>query len=86
MAAGLPCIVSSVGDIPLLISPVRPDLLVSPKDSKSLADKIICLLDDESSRLEIGAQMKKTVVEKFSATTMAEKYFDLYREIRPSAS
>lgn len=86
MAAGLPCVASRVGDIPLLISPVRPDLLVSPKDIKSLTDKITYLLDDETSRLKIGAQMKKAVIENFSATAMAKKYFDLYREIGPSAS
>jgi glycosyltransferase involved in cell wall biosynthesis len=81
MAAGLPCIASNVGEIPSIITHVRPDLLVSPKDVAGLTNKISWLLGDASSREELGRKSKKVVAERFSASAMMENYFKLYQEL-----
>jgi glycosyltransferase involved in cell wall biosynthesis len=81
MSAGLPIVATTVGSVPSVLN--RSDIghLVPPRDSEALAAAIRPFLEDRAKRESFGAGAKKRVQEHFSASAMARKYVDLYREI-----
>jgi glycosyltransferase involved in cell wall biosynthesis len=81
MSGGLPVVATSVGAVPGVLC--GPDLghLVPPGDSEALAAGIRPFVLDRAKRESVGAAAKKRVEEHFSASAMARKYVDLYREI-----
>lgn len=86
MAAGLPCVASSVGEIPSVLADAKHellgyDLLVPPRDVEALTNAISLFLNDEGIRERVGATLRKIVAERFSASSMAESYFKLYGEL-----
>jgi glycosyltransferase involved in cell wall biosynthesis len=81
MACQKPVISSNVGGPAEIIENEKNGLLVSPADPESLASKITELLDDEKKTKQIAENARKTAVEKYSWTKIAEKYHTMYSAI-----
>ena len=80
LAAARPVVATSVGDVPTLIRNRETGLLVEPRNPEALAQAIISLLIDADLRTTLARNGQQWVEQKFSATAMADRYHDIYRE------
>jgi glycosyltransferase involved in cell wall biosynthesis len=83
-ATGLPIVATNVGGIPEIITDGRYGMLVAPGDEAALAEAVGDLLADTASRETFGAQVRKHVMQHFSADSMAAAYADVYRSLPPA--
>lgn len=81
MSYGLPCVTTSVGGNREIINHGENGLLVEPEDSVGLGKAIIELIRNQSLREKIGRNARRTVVEKYSIDTIADRYLEYYKEI-----
>jgi glycosyltransferase involved in cell wall biosynthesis len=81
MAIERPVIATEVGGIPEVIKHKYNGMLVPPKDEKALADYIIHVLSSPDEARTMGKNAKITIIERFSAKSMAKKTSDIYEEI-----
>jgi len=73
-----PIVASNVGGIPDLVISGVNGYLVPPGNSSALAEKIIELLDDETTRVQMG-KSGGTMASCYSAESMVEKLDRLYK-------
>jgi glycosyltransferase involved in cell wall biosynthesis len=81
MAARVPIIATPVGAVPQVISNGRNGILVAVGDDAGLARAIVDLLGSEDRRRVLAEEAFRTVNEKFNTATMAERYWECYRDI-----
>jgi glycosyltransferase involved in cell wall biosynthesis len=81
MAAGLPAVATRVGGIPSVVQDGQTGLLVSPADSKELADAIINLLQHPQLARTMGAAGRQRVRAHFSEQMMVDQITDLYERL-----
>jgi glycosyltransferase involved in cell wall biosynthesis len=80
MASGVPCVVTDVGDLSLLVG--NTGCTVNPRDSKALADAWRYLLKmDSQQRRELGLLARQRVQQNFSIDAVVAQYQNLYRDI-----
>ena len=77
MSAKLPVIATDVGAIPEIIDDRKNGLLIKPRDSAGLADKIKEVLEKDRLRNELGIQAHQTVLFKFELDKMVKKVEEL---------
>jgi glycosyltransferase involved in cell wall biosynthesis len=80
MAAGVPVIVTPVGDIPDIIKHEENGILVSPDNNDELGAAIVGLLKDGEKRSRL-AEKARLSVEAFSMDVVGMQYRDLYRKL-----
>ena len=73
MASGLAVVVTSVGNIPDILTHDLEALLVTPKDKVSLTTAILRLVDDENLRHSIALKGHEFSAENFSVEKAASK-------------
>ena len=78
MAAGTAIITSTAGGCPEVVGDAA--LLVEPRDSTAIREKLIELVNSENLRNKLSAAAQKRV-EKFAWPNVARKYLDCYRDI-----
>ena len=78
MAVGLPVIVTPVGEIPRVIENKQNGILIEPKNSDMLADKIIYLMENYKIRGDIIDKAWQTVKAKYSNEAMSKSYALIY--------
>jgi glycosyltransferase involved in cell wall biosynthesis len=76
MACCLPTVVSDIGAVRDYVSP-ESSVLVPPFDARTMAEKIIYLLDNPGMRSDIGEQARQQV-SKFSWLNVVEKHRAVY--------
>ncbi len=81
MAAGKAIIATRVGGLPYLIEDGVSGLLFEPGDVSGLTDRLVSLLGDEAMRRRLGARARAEAVARFSATEVAAKTVEVYREV-----
>jgi glycosyltransferase involved in cell wall biosynthesis len=81
MACAKPVIASNIGGPAEIIRNEETGLLVPPAQPKSLATKINELLDDEKKTKQMGANARKTVIERYSWEKISEIYHELYQSL-----
>jgi glycosyltransferase involved in cell wall biosynthesis len=79
MATGLPCVGTSVGGIPEVITDGREGLLVPAGDIAGLADALSRLLSEPSLRASAGARALQTA-RRFDITEAVRNVEDVYRD------
>jgi glycosyltransferase involved in cell wall biosynthesis len=79
MAVGLPCVATSVGGVPEVITDGSEGLLVPPGDPAGLADALNKLLSDSSHRTSAGARAARTA-RRFDNAAAVRKIEELYRD------
>jgi glycosyltransferase involved in cell wall biosynthesis len=80
-AMGVPVIATHVGGIPEVVNDKSTGLLVSPADSRGLAQAMEYLIENTQKRSEMSAAAKAWVRGKFKAEDMADKISRLYKEL-----
>lgn len=85
-AAGLPAIVTAVGDIPYLCNDGKNALIVRPGDPKDLSDAMLLLARDAQLRDKLGVCGEMTVKNGYSWLSVANEYLDLYNSARDRTS
>ena len=74
MAAGLPVISTTVGDIPILIKDGITGFLIEPYDRPALVEKLEVLLHNPKKAAVFGAAARERVVREFGWRGRAESY------------
>jgi len=82
MALGRPVIASGVGGVVSVIEDNVTGLIVPPSDSRSLADRIIELLNDRERARTIAAAGQQLVRDRFNETRMLDEFIKVYREVQ----
>jgi len=85
MAAGAPVVSTRVSGIPELIEDERQGLLVSPHDSRALADALVRLLDDVTLRRRLAMAARVKIEREFDASAEANKLLELFAHARARA-
>lgn len=80
LAAGIPCVVSQVGDNELVVEDGKQGLVVPPNDAAALAEALnLLLLSPERRRQMSEAATRRG--EDFSDENMAQRYAEVYRAL-----
>lgn len=82
MALGRPVIASGVGGVVSVIQDNVTGLIVPPSDSRSLADRIIELLQDRERARTIAAAGQQLIRDRFNETRMLDEVIQVYREVQ----
>jgi len=83
MAAETPVIASDIPGYRCVIEDGKNGLLVSPRNSREIANKVIHLLEDKALR-ETLIEGGLTTIAKYSWDTIAKDIMDFYYEVDPS--
>ncbi len=75
-----PVVVTDVGSIPEIVDEEITGFVVPPKDSESLAEAIITLLNDKELRRKMGINSYKKLKTDLSWGNIAEKTIDVYNK------
>jgi glycosyltransferase involved in cell wall biosynthesis len=78
MSCGIPVIGSNIGGIPHIIEDGKTGILVPPKDSKSLANNILYLLNNSYLRKKMGFYARKKVLKEHTWEFVAKQVIDIY--------
>jgi glycosyltransferase involved in cell wall biosynthesis len=79
LAAGLPCVVTAVGEMPAIVERSHCGLLVPPRSSAELGRAMLQMVQgDPKWRAELAANAKEVYEKDFSPETMAERYSVIY--------
>ncbi len=84
MVRGRPVIATRAGGVYSVVSDGHTGLLVPPRDSAALAQRVLELLDDPLRARHIGDAARDMVRHNFDVDKMVERTADLYREVAGS--
>ncbi|MBP98452.1 glycoside hydrolase [Candidatus Poribacteria bacterium] len=80
MSCGVPCVVTSVGDMPYIVG--NTGKIVPPKEPIKLANELANLLSLPNQMLrDLGAKARKRIEQNFSLDHITESYSDLYEKM-----
>lgn len=82
MSFGVPCVATSVGGMPDIITDGVNGRLIPVSDAPALADAISALLSDESYNARLGRSARETIERRFSVSTIETTLSDIYRRTR----
>ncbi|WP_153979823.1 glycosyltransferase family 4 protein [Paenibacillus xylanilyticus] len=78
--AGLPVIVSGTAGMPEMVEPAHTGWVVPPQDADSLSALLNALLQDDATRLRVGAQAKAWAEKYRSLEEMGMRTLQVYQE------
>lgn len=81
LAAGIPAIVTKVGDVAEMIIENETGFVVNEKDVISLSNKLELFISDESMRVEFGKRALVNLKDKFTITKMTDNVVRFYEEV-----
>lgn len=81
MSVGRPIIATNVGGIPEWLDDGRTGLLVPPKDSDAIAEKVIYLLKRPKLMQKMGISGRKRVEKEFNIEDYAKEVENVYKKI-----
>jgi len=81
MAAGLPCVVTDVGDCAQVVSHQETGIVVPPDDLNLMTDAVVQLANDESRRQSMGVRGQKRIENEFDVRVMASRYEDVFARL-----
>lgn len=84
MALGRPVIASGVGGVVSVIEDNVTGLIVPPSDSRSLAERIIELLQNRERARTIAAAGQQLIRDRFNENRMLDEIIQIYREVQES--
>ena len=80
MSCGKPVVVTRVGGMPNLIKDQINGFLVEPNNPKSVAQRVIELLKDDSLRKRIGIEARNTIANEFMQTDFIDELIKLFKK------
>lgn len=86
MAMGKPVVATEVGGNPEVVIDGETGIIVPPKDSQSLAEALLKLINNKELKRSMGSKGKKRAEEYFSAEKMAKEYERMYESLNVKKS
>ncbi len=83
-AAGLPVVVTGVGQCPVVVDQGKAGLIVPPEDPQAHADAVISLLDCPTKRKTLGNEFFERVRDRYSAEAVIEQLSSIYQTVLQS--
>jgi glycosyltransferase involved in cell wall biosynthesis len=80
-AAGVPAVVTDVGDLRQIVLDNETGFVVSPGSPSEVADKILHLIFNADKRQAFGNKAKAHVLKHFSESNILSQYMQFYRRI-----
>lgn len=77
---GLPCIVSSVGGLPIIVKHLHTGLHILPKDHLKITEAVELLLENSGLKEKISKSSYKQVIEKFDFSRKIDKFIKIYEK------
>lgn len=84
MAVGKAVVASETGPGPELIDHGVTGLLANPRDPQSIADAIVRVLNDGELRRTLGANARRTVVDRYTLGRLVDRNLDYYAAVLAS--
>ena len=81
LASGLPVVATRVGAAADVIKDGVTGIIVPPERPEELANALIFLLGDASSRREISARARQSAVTDFHIGATVDRYLRLYEDL-----
>jgi L-malate glycosyltransferase len=81
MSCGLPIIATNVGGIPEQVQDGENGFLVPVKNPEEIAEAALRLNADENLLARMGANARKTVMERYTKDIVLKQYVDVYEDI-----
>ena len=78
---GLPCVVSDVGGLKILVDNLKTGIRVPAASSHAIASAVKKLINDYVLAKTISENSHKQVIENFDAADRAEEYIKIYKEV-----
>lgn len=78
MACSTPVVVTRKGGIPLAVKEGYNGLFIRPRNASEIVEKVNKLLDNESMRMKMGQNARKSIEFKFSWETIGRKFEHIY--------
>ena len=83
MQAGVPTIVSAVGELPYSVRDGETGLVVPPEDPEALAQAVVWLLSHPERLAGMGRAARDRVLERFSGADFARAGAEVFRRLPP---
>jgi glycosyltransferase involved in cell wall biosynthesis len=83
MQAGVPTIVSAVGELPYSVRDGETGLVVPPEDPEALAQALVWLLSHPERLASMGASARARVLERFGAAAFDRAGTEVFRRLPP---
>ena len=77
---GIPCVVTDIGGLRILVKNLHTGLIVPPKDSKAISEAITTLLEDKILSRKISDSSKHQAKEKFDISKKINQFIRVYHE------
>ncbi len=84
MSCGLPVVTTDVGDVREIVDANKAGIVVPTKSPDQLAEAILSMCNDTSSRKQFGKTARKTAESYFSLQNIAEQYKQFYQSMAQS--
>jgi glycosyltransferase involved in cell wall biosynthesis len=81
LSTGLPVVTTNVGGIPETITDDKDGFMCTPFNSQQFAQRILYLLEHPDKAAEMGAQARKTIVERFDWRIVVKDAMGVYKEV-----
>lgn len=81
MASGLPCVVTNVGGNPELVVDGETGYVVPTNGLEAMAQKVLCLLENEGLARNMGERGRKLMEEDFKMEKMIRKTEEIYERL-----
>jgi glycosyltransferase involved in cell wall biosynthesis len=81
MACGLPVIASRIGGVVDVVEEGKTGILFESGNVAELSSALKRLLEDGALRRKLGAEARKTIIEKFSIDKVVYEYIGLYKKL-----
>ena len=78
MSLGVPCIATTFGGNPYMVTDGKNGFLVPERDPAAIAEKICALIDDPALRQKLSSGALAAYAEKFTASAMTRQLEDMY--------
>jgi glycosyltransferase involved in cell wall biosynthesis len=82
MSCGTPVVAFDVGGVPDVVTNGVTGQLACPGDVSQMGEAIVSLVLNPEQREEMGKRCRQQMIEKNSLTDQAERYLQLYQELR----
>ena len=81
MSCGIGCVSTNIGGVRELITHNANGLLFEPGNHKALFECIRLLLSDHTLSSELGSAARKTILNNYTMSKIADQYIQLYRTV-----
>lgn len=80
MAAGLPIVVSDIGNWPTVVGEAGCGVAVDPEDPDAIAEAIVDLIDDPRRRADLGRNGRQAALDRYNWEAQEAKLLDVYAD------